>query len=47
VTKDEKVQQLERQPDWNSPGPLGDIATASVDTVLSATDQIVASLRSR
>jgi hypothetical protein len=45
VAKDPKVQQLERQLDWNSPGPLGDIAAASVDSALSITGQIVASLR--
>ena len=44
MAKDPKVQQLERQLDWNSPGPLGDIA-ASVDSALSITGQIVASLR--
>ena len=45
MAKDAKVQQLERQLDWNSPGPLGDIAAASVDSALSITGQIVASLR--
>jgi hypothetical protein len=45
VAKDAKVQQLERQLDWNSPGPLGDIAVASMDSVLSITGQIVNSLR--
>jgi hypothetical protein len=45
VAKDAKVQQLERRLGWNSPGPLGEIATAGVDTALSATSQLVASLR--
>jgi hypothetical protein len=45
VAKDPQVQQLERQLDWNSPGPLGDIAAASMDSALSITGQIVASLR--
>jgi hypothetical protein len=45
VAKDPQVQQLERQLDWNSPGPLGDIAAASVDSALSIAGQIVDSLR--
>jgi hypothetical protein len=45
VAKDAKLQQLERQLDWNSPGPLGEIASASVDSALSITGQIVGSLR--
>jgi hypothetical protein len=40
-----KVQQLERQLDWNSSGPLGEAASASVDSALSITGQIVTSLR--
>ena len=42
MANDPKVQQLERQLVWNSPGPLGDIAAASVDSALSITGQMQA-----
>jgi hypothetical protein len=40
VAKDAKLQQLERQLSWNSPGPLGEIATTVVDTAPSATTSL-------
>jgi hypothetical protein len=45
VAKDPKVQQLERQLDWNSSGPLGEMATKGVDSALSVTGQIMDTLR--
>jgi hypothetical protein len=45
VAKDAKVQQLERQLSWNSPGPLGEMALAGLGTTFSVTSQLVASLR--
>jgi hypothetical protein len=45
VAQDAKLQRLERQLSWNSPGPLGDIAAAGVGTALSVGYQLVASLR--
>ena len=45
MAKDAKVQQLERQLSWNSPGPLGEMAIVGLDTALSVTSQLVAPLR--
>jgi len=45
VAKDARVQQLERQLDWNSPGQLGEYASVSVDAALSFAGQVMASLR--
>ena len=45
VAKNAKVQQLERQLSWNSPGPLGEMALAGLGTTFSVTSQLVASLR--
>ena len=45
MAQDAKLQRLERQLSWNSPGPLGDIAAAGVGTALSVGYQLVASLR--
>lgn len=45
MAKDAKLQRLERQLSWNSPGPLGNIAAAGVGAAFSVGNQLVASLR--